>query len=68
MNGPFQCINCKRLGHCAETNEDKVLSGYYCDRWEEVRPEILAARQQIIQLFGKQGVKAVVSSDQDEED
>lgn len=64
----FQCINCKHLGHCTETSEEKVLSGYHCDRWTEVNPDVYAARQNIIKLFGKQGVKAVISSDQDEED
>lgn len=65
---PHQCINCDYLGHCSETDADKIIAGYSCDRWKEGKPEICAARIHIITLFGKQGAKAVLQKDLKEED
>lgn len=44
------------------------MTGYYCSRWQEVQPEVYAARYQIVQLFGKSGLKAVISKDLKEEE
>ena len=64
MSDPLhQCINCNHLGSCPETDVDKVMEGYSCQRWEEVRPEVYAARIQVVNLFGKPGLKAVVQKD-----
>lgn len=60
---PYQCINCNHLGHCPETSDEKVMAGYYCSRWQETSPEVYSARYQIVQLFGKSGLKAVISKD-----
>lgn len=65
---PFQCINCGHLGSCSETSADKVMTGYYCSRWQETAPEVYAARYQIVQLFGRSGLQAVISKDLKEED
>ena len=67
MSGP-QCINCVHLGHCADTSAEKVVQGYVCSRWQEASQEVYAARYQIVQLFGKSGLKAVISKDLKEED
>jgi hypothetical protein len=63
MTSRYQCLNCFHLGKCKETDEDKVLRGYHCDRWEEVEKEIVIARNNIISLFGIQGVKSILSTD-----
>jgi len=65
---PYQCINCGHLGHCSETDADKVMTGYSCTRWKEVRPEVYAARLNIVNLFGKQGINAIVQKDLKEEE
>ncbi len=65
---PYQCINCSNLGHCSETSPDRVMEGYVCSRWQEVSQEVYAARYQIVQLFGKSGLKAVISKDLKEEE
>jgi hypothetical protein len=70
MSSPqYQCLNCLNLGHCSETDVDKVIANYCCASWKEVQPEIYAARYKIVTLFGRQGVQAVIHKDlKDEED
>lgn len=66
---PFnQCLNCGHLGHCAETDVDKVIEGYSCVNWKEVSREVFNARLRIINLAGKQGVKAIIQKDFKDED
>ncbi len=60
---PYQCINCERLGQCTETDADKVLASYVCDRWKECSPEVYAARCQAVQLFGRSGILAAIAKD-----
>jgi hypothetical protein len=69
MSAPhIQCLTCKHLGHCRETSADKVMASYKCERWEETRPEIYAARYNIVTKFGRKGVEAVVTQDLQQED
>lgn len=64
---PYQCINCENLGGCRETDVDKVLAMYCCERWKEVEPAVYAARLDVFRLFGRAGLKAIVSKELEED-
>lgn len=52
MSGGFECLNCKRLGRCPDTDIEKLKTQYHCVKWEGAVSEIVNARNQVIQTFG----------------
>ncbi len=66
MTAPYQCINCSLAGCCKETSVDKILAMYCCERWKEVEPAVYAARLDILKLFGREGLKAIISKEMEE--
>lgn len=56
-----ECVTCKYLPVCPKTSATKLLSHFVCDSFEEVESEIevVKARCDIINTFGKAGIKAL---------
>lgn len=67
MTTPYQCINCGHLGRCKETSIEKILASYCCERWKEVEPAVYAARLEVFKLFGREGLKAIISKEMEED-
>jgi hypothetical protein len=58
-----ECVTCNKLGRCTETDAHKILSHYVCHRFEEVGPEVVHARCDTINKFGKAGLTALLEPD-----
>ena len=62
MSRSRECVLCRYLGNCEETNGQKLLSHYVCVSYqEEAQEEIIRARLDIINKFGSAGVSSVIS-------
>lgn len=46
------CKTCEHLKTCPVVDENKLLSGYYCDSWVSAAESKLNARDQIERDFG----------------
>jgi hypothetical protein len=55
-----ECLNCLQLGHCSLVDATKLLDHFKCLSWEEVEPEIAAARATAIRQFGNAGVRTLI--------
>jgi hypothetical protein len=47
------CLSCSRLGNCAETSVEKVLSDFTCVLYEPVEEPVYLARAQMMEKFGE---------------
>lgn len=63
----IECINCSRLGQCKETDAQKLLGHYRCDRWEATSQEETQARIDAITRFGIGAAQALVTMNEEEE-
>ena len=63
MNGTgYECLNCELMGDCAETDAQKTRENYYCERWKAAPNAVVAARGQILQDFGDQGLQSILTT------
>lgn len=53
MTGGYECLNCKWLGSCQETDVVKLKTRYHCHKWEGAVSEIVLARNHAIRTFGE---------------
>lgn len=53
-----ECVTCKFLPACSNTNRQKILSHYVCENFEQVPEEeqVVKARCDIINKFGNAGL------------
>lgn len=58
----FECLNCDRMGDCTETSEERALQKYSCDRWAPAQNAVVAARNQIMQDYGNQGLQSILTT------
>lgn len=63
---PYQCLNCRHLGRCKDTDLQKVKTEYHCDQWDAAEPEIITARNHIIRLYGEEGIKSITNTEMPE--
>lgn len=56
-----ECVTCKSLTVCQLTSEQKILSHYVCEYFEEVENpvEVVKARCDVINVFGTAGLVAI---------
>lgn len=56
-----ECVTCRYLAACGLTSVERILSHFVCDSFEEVENEveIVKARCDIINLFGRAGLVAL---------
>ena len=52
MSEGFECLNCKHLGKCGDTDEEKLRTQYHCFKWEGAVTELVYARNVFIQKLG----------------
>lgn len=62
----IECINCSHLGDCTETDVQKLLSHYRCDRWEEVPQEKLKARIDSVNRYGVAAAQALITMEEED--
>lgn len=62
MSPAYECLNCSRMGDCEETNEEKACAKYSCDRWSAAQDAVVAARNQILQDYGAQGLQSILTT------
>ncbi len=68
MKNP-ECLHCAHLGGCSVTDEQKLLSHFVCEVYQEEPQEgVIKARLDIITKFGSAGVRSVVSPEAQKED
>ena len=46
------CRTCQHIKTCRVVDENKLVSGYYCDSWVSATENQLNARDQIKEAFG----------------
>jgi len=51
------CTDCQHLKNCPVVDENKLVSGYYCDSWTLAADSEVKARDQIIQALGPWALK-----------
>lgn len=51
------CRSCQHLKTCPVVDENKLVSGYYCDSWVSAAESQLNARDQIEKDFGLWALK-----------
>ena len=65
--GGFECLNCRKVGNCSDTNEEKAQQKYCCELWEATSPSIINARNKILLNFGTQGLRSILTTKPKEE-
>lgn len=59
---PYECLNCSYMGDCKETSEEKAREKYSCDKWSPAQDAVVAARNQILQDYGVQGLQSILTT------
>lgn len=65
MASPYECLNCRHLGRCQTTDEEKIRIRYYCVDWEAASEKMVVARNHVLQMFGNGALSAILSTDLD---
>ena len=61
-NGGGECLACKRISTCTETNEVKIYQGYTCPLFSPVHEAEYTARCEMVLQFGnEQAIAAMLN-------
>ena len=63
MSASIQCLNCRHLGQCPDTDEEKLRTQYHCVLWEGAPSEIVHARNDFITNFGDAALTTLLTTD-----
>lgn len=62
-----ECLACKKVNRCTETNLVRMKSGYTCPLFEEVPEPIYTARYDLIQQYGDEMALRAIKDGPEEE-